>query len=602
MAIESRLLKQPPARETSAIRRVSAIFVLVAVAVAISAVLYARSQSADFGHHARAVEALGSVRHLNVRLSQQVLAARFGLLNQYDPITATEIELSSGADGLRATLAGVVKIDGTLDDSLRQLDRAIAIERAVVEHFKAENSVLKNSVYYLPTAARELERASMHAAVTATDADAESAARQLVQTALVYNLIGDQTAREAHLRALGRLHDLEPAAPQAIRSELSALFAHANVVANKQPSVDRAVKEVVESDVSERLKAVEGEYLARFGETITTANRFRNILYGWSLVLALAVGAAAMQLRRLYGDLEHRVAERTEQLQKALAALWGEMKLARKIQEALVPISPRLSNCEVAASMKATDEVGGDYYDIIRIHDREWILIGDVSGHGVPAGLIMMMCHTAVRAVLRSSPDIMPDRLLAFVNTVLTENIRQLGEDKYMTISALCRDPDGTISFAGAHQDLCVYRAATDSVEAFESEGLWLGLKDRIDDTLTMQRFQLGAGDVLFLFTDGITEATKNGALFDMVGIRRVLDRARGKSAEQVLDDLFKELDGYELSDDATALVLRQLAIPARSTTTASEPPRRVDQTTLRSPVSAPESDRDVGSQPGSEK
>src|SRR6185295_16149590 len=137
--------------------------------------------------------------------------------------------------------------------------------------------------------------------------------------------------------------------------------------------------------------------------------------------------------------------------QNALSVLWGEMKLARKIQEALVPTRPELSSCEIAVTMRPTDDVGGDYYDVLRVGGREWILIGDVSGHGVPAGLIMMMCHIAVRIVLQGELGIAPDRLLARVNVVLIENIRQLGEDKYMTITAFRRDPDGRVTYADAH-------------------------------------------------------------------------------------------------------------------------------------------------------
>src|SRR5262249_996745 len=153
-----------------------------------------------------------------------------------------------------------------------------------------------------------------------------------------------------------------------------------------------------------------------------------------------------------YAGLETRVADRTAELREALAALWGEMKLARRIQEALVPASPKLTACDVAARMEATDEVGGDYYDVIHHSDYEWILIGDVSGQRGGGGLVMMMCHTAVRTALRQNPKLQPGRLLAIVNSVMTDAIRQLGEDKYMTITALRRAPDGTVTFAGAHQ------------------------------------------------------------------------------------------------------------------------------------------------------
>jgi serine phosphatase RsbU (regulator of sigma subunit) len=251
------------------------------------------------------------------------------------------------------------------------------------------------------------------------------------------------------------------------------------------------------------------------------------------------------------------------------------MKLARKIQEALVPAAPTLAGCEVAANMKPADEVGGDYYDVIQTPGHEWILIGDVSGHGVPAGLIMMMCQTAVRTALQSDPDITPDRLLVLVNAVLTQNIRQLGEDKYMTITALRRDPNGTIAFAGAHQDMFVYRADGDEVEAIETAGLWLGLKPDATGGCQTQQLELGARDVLVLLTDGVTEAVRDGAMFDIHGVRRAIASAKGKTARQVLDGLLQALEGYEIADDATLLVIRQIASAADATRKAlhSHPP-----------------------------
>ena len=207
--------------------------------------------------------------------------------------------------------------------------------------------------------------------------------------------------------------------------------------------------------------------------------------------------------------------------------------------------------------------MGGDYYDIIRIGDREWILIGDVSGHGVPAGLIMMMCHTAVRTVLGCNPSVGPDALLALVNTVLTQNIRQLHEDKYMTISAFQRAPDGTVRFAGAHQDVHIYRAATDTVETLSSVGVWLGLRDEISDALRLQEFRLEPGDQLLLHTDGVTEATRDGLLLDTDGLRRVLRRTGKESAGRVVSEIFGELEGYEVADDATVVVLKELGPPA---------------------------------------
>src|SRR6185503_12114165 len=355
---------------------------------------------------------------------------------------------------------------------------------------------------------------------------------------LVYNLIGDASTRTALLSSIERVASLERRAPDDLAPDLRLVLAHARVVADRQPSVDGWLKRAVSDDAEERLRTVEKLYDARFTAAAASSNQYRKILYGWSLFLVLAVAVAGVQLRRLYAGLEKRVAERTRELHEAHDALWGEMKLASKIQEALVPASPELAGCEIAAIMKPTSEVGGDYYDVITEKGAEWVLIGDVSGHGVPAGLIMMMCQTAVRTALAQNPELLPNQLLTIVNGVLTRNISALGEDKYMTISALRRDPDGTILFAGAHQDIHVYRADLDRVEALETSGLWLGLRQDVEGVFRTHRLELAPGDVLVLHTDGVTEAARNGVLFDTGGLRAVVERARGKTARQILDEL----------------------------------------------------------------
>jgi serine phosphatase RsbU (regulator of sigma subunit) len=530
------------------------------VALAISGLLYTRSQTADFRRHAQAIEMLGVVRHEGELLSKQVLAARFGLINQYDPLNVTESELALSSSELRMRIAAAVGQSAPLDESLSRLDEAVAQQREVIERFKTENSVLKNSVHYLPTAAGELASISGRDwRVPAQDA-AQIAIGSLSRAALVYCIVGDESARRAYAHALAELNMRRASLPPADSVRAESLLSHARVILEKQPAVDGWVQRALAGAIDERLDLVERQYHEQFNSVVAKANGYRRVLYGWSILLAIAVGLASMQLGRLYSNLERRVADRTADLAKAIDALWGEMKLARKIQEALVPASPTLTHCDVAAAMKPAEEVGGDYYDFVVAGSHEWILIGDVSGHGVPAGLVMMMCHTAVRTLLRANPDATPEELLSQVNTVLTENIRQLGEDKYMSITAFRRDSDGTILFAGAHQDVFVYRSNADTVEVFETEGLWLGLTEHIADSLRSKKLTLGEGDVLLAYTDGITEAMRDGALFDTGGLRHVLGLSRGKTSRQIVEDTFRALDGFTLSDDATLIVVRQLA------------------------------------------
>ena len=145
-------------------------------------------------------------------------------------------------------------------------------------------------------------------------------------------------------------------------------------------------------------------------------------------------------------------------IEKAMNALWGEMKLARKIQTALVPSHPGLSGFEIAASLRQADEVGGDYYDVLSANGQNWVVIGDVSATVFRPGLIMMMAQTAIHTALEETPDISPTQLLALVNKTLTRNISRFGESKYMTITALNGKTDGTFTFAGLHQDILIYR------------------------------------------------------------------------------------------------------------------------------------------------
>ncbi|MCP4610030.1 MAG: response regulator, partial [Planctomycetes bacterium] len=120
-----------------------------------------------------------------------------------------------------------------------------------------------------------------------------------------------------------------------------------------------------------------------------------------------------LQLLDINRNLERKVRDRTEeinkqkeeistqrdQIVKARDALWGEMELAKKIQTVLLPEEPKISGYKIAAHMEPADEVGGDYYDVINFEGKDWLVIGDVSGHGVPSGLVMMMVQTAIHTV-----------------------------------------------------------------------------------------------------------------------------------------------------------------------------------------------------------
>ncbi len=282
-------------------------------------------------------------------------------------------------------------------------------------------------------------------------------------------------------------------------------------------------------------------------------------------------------------DLEHKVAERTEALSVAMSelhvtnealvatkdALWGEMQLAAKIQTVLLPKLPHMRGYEICACTRPASEVGGDYHDVINTDRGDWLVIGDVSGHGVSAGLIMMMVQTALHASLTQNSELTPGRLLSVVNDCIWKNLGQMDEQQFVTMTVLSSDHDGRFTFAGLHQDILISRARSQAVEAIETQGVWVGMTSPIDELVEERSLRLEIGDVMLLYTDGITEAVRRGtpperfaAESDQFGPTRLAatfaDSWR-KSPEDARDALLEALRDYECADDVTFVIVKRL-------------------------------------------
>jgi serine phosphatase RsbU (regulator of sigma subunit) len=267
-------------------------------------------------------------------------------------------------------------------------------------------------------------------------------------------------------------------------------------------------------------------------------------------------------LQRANDELELRVAERTQELKEAMEALWGEMELARRIQTALVPRERSLHDFDLFAHSAPAAQVGGDYLDILDTGEQGWLLIGDASGHGVPAGLVMMMCQTAVRALLAAQPCLDPRSLLIAVNRVLTANIERLGEERYMTISAFRHQGGGHFSYAGLHLEPLLFHAATGQVEVLSSRGMWLGLVEDIAEGTESTSLYLAPGDVLLLYSDGVTEAHRDGKLFDLDRLRDTLTRLGHEPVDAIGAGVLAAMDGFTMEDDVTLLIAKRHGQP----------------------------------------
>ncbi len=253
--------------------------------------------------------------------------------------------------------------------------------------------------------------------------------------------------------------------------------------------------------------------------------------------------------------------ELTEQLEK-------EMEIASRIQTAILPARPTVPGLEIAATMIPASEVGGDYYDVLPVKgDGCWLGIGDVAGHGLVAGLVMLQTQSAVRALVQQNPSRSPRELLADANSVLFDNVRRrLGHDEHMTLSLIRYRPDGTLVVAGAHQTIVIQRASTGRCERLRAQGTWLGLVEDVLPFTEDRSYHLQPGDLLVLFTDGVTEAMSGS--HEQFGLDRLcakIEALQSASAEEVRDGLLDELSKWctaPQADDVTLLVLKHLGLP----------------------------------------
>lgn len=294
---------------------------------------------------------------------------------------------------------------------------------------------------------------------------------------------------------------------------------------------------------------------------------------------------AEAELTALTLDLESRVEQRTQALARAkeeievlnrrLAAenqrLGGEVEVSRKLQRMILPTPEELADVpglELAAYMDPATEVGGDYYDVLQAEDgRVCLGIGDVTGHGLESGAVMLMAQCAVRTLVTAGETDLP-RLLSSLNRALYDNIRRMGSGRNLTLALLeyrREESGGRVRIAGQHETVIVMRRAggMDLIDTADL-GLPLGLVDTVGEFVAETEVILASGDGLVLYTDGITEAANTAN--DLYGLDRLCDVLASHwhlSAEEirraVIADVLDFIGEQKVFDDLTLVVVKQL-------------------------------------------
>jgi hypothetical protein len=236
-----------------------------------------------------------------------------------------------------------------------------------------------------------------------------------------------------------------------------------------------------------------------------------------------------------------------------------ELEVARKLQSDLLPeSSPEVEPYHFAHSYRTANEVGGDYYDFQQLPDgRLALLIGDASGHGIAAGLLMAIANATLKTALDLDPE--PRAVASLLNGAL---YRTGDRRAFMTLFYGLLDPEtGKLQFVCAGHPFPLLRRAGGEIEELGEGTLPLGLRKSVEvstGTVTIE-----PGDLLVLFTDGLPEAVNgpDGEAFGFVRMRELLKAvgSPGVIHDRILLAFDQHVGPEPLTDDITLVVMSRM-------------------------------------------
>ncbi|HVP19731.1 MAG TPA: SpoIIE family protein phosphatase [Spirochaetia bacterium] len=268
-----------------------------------------------------------------------------------------------------------------------------------------------------------------------------------------------------------------------------------------------------------------------------------NIIVPSLLALAFKVGMDRIRRREFYFRVglekaNKEIADLNTRLEDENLRLSHELEVAQHIQNIVLPQESdyqAFRDLQISCRMIPATEVGGDFYDTIHFGPEGFISIGDVTDHGLHSGLIMMMVHTALRALSRIERNDI-QRIYGVINKLLYDFRLKTLDHRIMSLVILKYMGEGNFMMTGQHETLLMLRkdGTVQNIESLEY-GMYAGLDSNVLPYLKLHTFHMEVGDVLVLYTDGVTEAMNDKSeVFGTEGIIRVAEPLREASADAI--------------------------------------------------------------------
>jgi serine phosphatase RsbU (regulator of sigma subunit)/predicted ester cyclase len=287
------------------------------------------------------------------------------------------------------------------------------------------------------------------------------------------------------------------------------------------------------------------------GSEIASMAIFIHRISGAKIAEEWGAGTGGSELMRQRLEQERIERERVEQ----------ELQVARRIQQASLPkVVPQLEGWQITPFYRPAREVGGDFYDFHPLSEgRLGVVVGDATGKGVPAALVMSTTCGMLQLAAQASESSSPSEVLERVNEALTVRIPS---NMFVTCFYAILDPkSGTLSYANAGHDL-PYLWHSGEAEELRARGMPLGLMPGM--SYEEKETELDAGEVVLFYSDGLVEAhDPRGEMFGFPRLQALV--AKHGEVEALGDLLMEELytfvgEGWEQEDDITLLTLKRSA------------------------------------------
>jgi serine phosphatase RsbU (regulator of sigma subunit)/predicted ester cyclase len=352
-----------------------------------------------------------------------------------------------------------------------------------------------------------------------------------------HNLLpGQRPGREGYLRA---------------HTEYHGAYSHTRYVIEKQLAEgDEVVTTFAASAIHDR-----GEWMG----LVPTGKEFKALL----ILIHRIVGGKIAEEWNQGSGLAELTQQRLEQEMRERERVEQELRVARSIQHASLPkVVPQLEGWQISPYYRPAREVGGDFYDFHLLSEgRLGVVVGDATGKGVPAALVMSTTCGMLQLAARALDSPSPGEVLEQVNETL---VARIPSNMFVTCFYAVLDPNsGTLSYANAGHDPPYMRRSNDDADELRARGMPLGLMPSM--SYEEQGASLSEGESVLFYSDGLVEAhDPEGQMFSFPRLRTLISEL-GVEERALVDFLMEELErftgeGWEQEDDITLLTLKRSA------------------------------------------